>query len=61
MNLVNRVNLSGLIRKHVGYYDYKSYKARTYLFTMLFVILSRCDSMTEICEGEGRIEGPYAD
>jgi len=51
MNLVDRVNIQGLIRKHESDYYYKSFKTRTHLFTMLFGILSRCDSMTEICEG----------
>ncbi|MFN2314839.1 MAG: IS4 family transposase, partial [Bacteroidales bacterium] len=51
MNLVDRVDISGLIRKHGSDYYYKSFKTRTHLFTMLFGILSRCDSMTEICEG----------
>ena len=51
MNLVDRVDITGLIRKHGSDYYYKSFKARTHLFTMLFGILSRCDSMTEICEG----------
>lgn len=51
MNLVNKVDIQGLIRKHESDYYYKSFKTRTHLFTMLFGILSRCDSMTEICEG----------
>lgn len=51
MNLVNKVDIDGLIRKHESDYYYKSFKTRTHLFTMLFGILSRCDSMTEICEG----------
>ena len=51
MNLVDRVDINGLIRKHGSDYYYKSFKTRTHLFTMLFGILSRCDSMTEICEG----------
>lgn len=51
MNLVNKVDIEGLIRKHESDYYYKSFKTRTHLFTMLFGILSRCDSMTEICEG----------
>jgi hypothetical protein len=51
MNLVDRVDINGLIRKHGSDYYYKSFKARTHLLTMLFGILSRCDSMTEICEG----------
>jgi len=40
-----------LIAKHNSDYYYKAYKSRTQLITMLFGILSRCDSMTEICEG----------
>ena len=51
MNLVNKVDINGLIRKHESDYYYKSFKTRTQLFTMLFGILSRCDSMTEIGEG----------
>ncbi len=51
MNLVEKVDINGLIRKHESDYYYKSFKTRTHLFTMLFGILSRCDSMTEICEG----------
>jgi len=51
MNLVNKIDIEGLIRKHNSDYYYKSFKTRTHLFTMLFGILSRCDSMTEICEG----------
>ena len=51
MNLVDKVNMQGLIKKHESDYYYKSFKTRTHLFTMLFGILSRCDSMTEICEG----------
>jgi hypothetical protein len=51
MNLVDKADIQGLIRKHESDYYYKSFKTRTHLFTMLFGILSRCDSMTEICEG----------
>jgi hypothetical protein len=51
MNLVDKVDIQGLVRKHESDYYYKSFKTRTHLFTMLFGILSRCDSMTEICEG----------
>ncbi len=51
VNLTDAVNIQGLIRKHNSDYYYKSFKTRTHLITMLFGILSRCDSMTEICEG----------
>lgn len=51
MNLVEKVDINGLIRKHESDYYYKSFKTSTHLLTMLFGILSRCDSMTEVCEG----------
>ena len=51
MNLVDKVDIQGLVKKHESDYYYKSFKTRTYLFTMLFGVLSRCDSMTEVCEG----------
>ncbi|MQY79750.1 MAG: DUF4372 domain-containing protein [Bacteroidetes bacterium] len=51
VNLINAVNLQGLIRKHNSDHYYKAFKTKTHLITMLFGILSRCDSMTEICEG----------
>lgn len=51
VNLTDAVNIQGLIRKHNSDYYYKAFKTRTHLITMLFGILSRCDSMTEICEG----------
>lgn len=51
MNLVDKVDIKGLIAKHESDYYYKSFKTRTHLSTMLFGILSRCDSMNEICEG----------
>ena len=40
-----------MINKHKSDYYYKAFKTRTHLVTMLFGIFSRCDSMTEICEG----------
>lgn len=51
MNLIDDFDLKSLILKHNSDYYYKAYKTRTHLLTMLFGILSRCDSMTEICEG----------
>lgn len=50
-NLIEGIDLKGIIRKHNADYYYKAFKAKTHLITMLFGILSRCDSMTEICEG----------
>ena len=51
MNLADAVNIESLVRKHNSDYYYKAFKTRTQLITMLFGILSRCYSMTEIGEG----------
>jgi hypothetical protein len=51
LDLIDRVNIPSLVRKHDADRYYKAFKAKTQLVTMLFGILSRCDSMTEICEG----------
>lgn len=57
MNLVDSVNLPSLVKKHNSDYYYKAFKSRPHLITMLFGILSRCDSMTEICEGMRALGG----
>ena len=49
--LIDAINIQGLINKHQSDHYYKAFKTRTHLITMLFGIFSRCDSMTEICEG----------
>lgn len=51
LKLIDAVNVQGLINKHQSDHYYKAFKTRTHIVTMLFGILSRCDSMTEICEG----------
>lgn len=51
VNLIEAVNLNGIIKKHQADHYYKAFKAKAHLVTMLFGILGRCDSMTEICEG----------
>jgi hypothetical protein len=57
VDLVNTVNIESLVRKHNSDYYYKAFKSRTHLITMLFGIFSRCDSMTEICEGMRALGG----
>ena len=57
INLIDAVNIQSLVRKHNSDYYYKEFKTRTHLITMLFGILSRCDSMTEICEGMRALGG----
>lgn len=51
VNLIDSMSLQGLINKHKADYYYKTFKTKTQLITMLFGILSRCDSVNEICEG----------
>ncbi|MDP3442001.1 MAG: IS4 family transposase [Ignavibacteria bacterium] len=51
INLLEAINIKSLVNKHNSDYYYKAFKSRTQLITVLFGILSRCDSMTEICEG----------
>ncbi len=57
VNLVDAVNIETLVSRHNSDYYYKAYKSRTHLITMLYGILSRCDSMTEICEGMRALGG----
>ena len=51
LDLIERVNIPALVIKHSADRYYKAFQAKTQLITMLFGILSRCDSMNEICEG----------
>ena len=51
LNLIDKVHISAIIKAHNSDRYYKAFKSRTHLITMLFGILSRCDSMTETCEG----------
>jgi len=57
IKLIEKIDLDSLIKKHHADHYYKAYKARTQLITMLFGIFSRCDSMTEICEGMRAMSG----
>lgn len=51
LKLIDAINIQTLINKHQSDHYYKAFKTRTHIVTMLFGILSRCDSTTEICEG----------
>jgi len=51
LSLLEAVSINSIIRKHQSDHYYKAFKTRVQLTTMLFGILSRCASMTEICEG----------
>jgi len=51
ISLIDSISLTSIVRKHNADYYYKAFKAKTQLISILFGIFSRCDSMTEICEG----------
>ncbi|MBI5541574.1 MAG: IS4 family transposase [Bacteroidia bacterium] len=51
IKLLDAIDFNGLVKKHNADYYYKAFKSKTHIITMLFGILSRCDSMNEICEG----------
>lgn len=51
IDLVDKVNIKSIIKEYDSDRYYKAFKTKTHLITMLFGILSRCDSMTETCEG----------
>lgn len=51
IKLLDAINIASIVKKHDADRYYKAFKAKTQLYTMLFGIISRCDSMTEICEG----------
>jgi hypothetical protein len=46
-----------LVRKHQSDRYYKTFDSWTQFMTMLFGILSRCDSMGELCDGMRALEG----
>ena len=57
IGLIDAISINSLVRKHNSDHYYKAFKAKTQLVTMLFGIISRCDSMTEICEGLRAMSG----
>ena len=57
LKLIDWESFERLTKKHQSDYYYKSFKSWSHLTTMLFGILSRCDSMNEICEGLRALSG----
>jgi hypothetical protein len=57
VNLLDAINITSIAKKHNADHYYKAFKAKTHIITMLFGILSRCDSMTEICESMRALTG----
>lgn len=57
LNFVPRNKFDLLVMKHRSDRYYKTFDSWTQLVTMLFGVLSRCDSMGEICDGMQGLAG----
>ena len=57
LNLVDSLVFKKLVQEKKSDYYYKSFKTWPHFVTMMFGILSRCDSMGEICEGLRAMSG----
>lgn len=57
LDFIPRTKFDYLVRKHQADRYYKTFDSWTHLITMLFGILSRCDSMGEVCDGMGALAG----
>ncbi|MEO8086174.1 MAG: DUF4372 domain-containing protein, partial [Bacteroidota bacterium] len=55
--MINKANFNKLVNQTNSDYYYKSFHSWTHLITMLFGILSRCDSMGDTCEGLRAMSG----
>ncbi len=57
LKLIDKATFAGLVTEKMSDYYYKAFKTWDHVVVMLFGILSRCDSMTEICEGLKAMRG----
>lgn len=57
IKLIDKSTFVQLVRDNKSDYYYKAFKSWDQLIVMLFGILSRCDSMAEICEGMKALGG----
>lgn len=57
LKLIDKNEFGKLVKEHAADYYYKAFRSWTQTVTMLFGILSRCDSMSEICEGLKAMSG----
>ena len=57
LNLVDTLVFKRLVKERSSDYYYKSFKTWPHFVTMMFGVLSRCDSMTETCEGLRAMSG----
>jgi hypothetical protein len=51
LKLIDHWTFAQLVKEKKSDYYYKAFKSWDHVVTMLFGIFSRCDSMSEICEG----------
>ena len=51
LKLIDKWSFSKLVKDQKSDHYYKAFKSWDHLVTMLFGIMSRCDSMSETCEG----------
>src|SRR5580698_3236200 len=57
LKLVDKWEFDKLVKQKKGDHYYKSFKSWDHFVTMMFGILSRCDSMAETCEGLRAMSG----
>jgi len=57
LNLIDRTGFNRLVAENNSDRYYKSFKCWPHFVTMMFGIFSRCDSMTEVCEGLRGMQG----
>lgn len=57
INFIPKEKFDLLVLKHDSDRYYKTFDSWTHLITLLFGILSRCDSMGEICDGMRALDG----
>jgi len=57
LKLVDKWSFNKLVKEKKSDHYYKAFKSWPHLVTMLFGILSRCDSMAETCEGLRAMSG----
>lgn len=57
LKLIDKATFVRLVKEHKSDHYYKAFKSWDHVVVMLFGILSRCDSMAELCEGLKALRG----
>jgi len=57
LKLIDKNDFNQIVNEHNADHYYKAFKSWDHIVTMLFGILSRCDSMAETCEGLKAMSG----